>query len=353
MRPPANPHAAAGATAPPPQAPGPTLDPRGAADGAHRVRQVGARDGARGALPGRDRERRLRAGLSRDGYRDRETRRRGARAGAASPDRRHRSGRGLFGGTLSRRRDSCDRRHPIARRRSAARRRDDALLQGAAGGTFGVAGRRSGRARAPGRPCGGGRLARAARRARAHRSGDGRAPRAHGRAAHPARARGLRNRGPAAVRTAGRAGGRRPAGQDDRRGPRAGGPLGIASGDRRPVRRHARCRSRGRGRRAARAPSADARHALDALRGLPAGVGVPRRQNRCRDACARKASRRRGNSPSASSRGFAGCRRAHSSLRRRRLPMPSRTSCRARDFPAPDSRLLLCNNPRFTIVAGG
>ena len=174
-----------------PQAWGQTSDSRGSADGTHRVRQVGARNGPRGALPGRDRERGFRAGLSRDGHRYGETRRGGASAGAASSRRHHRSGRRLLGGAFLRRCDACDRRDPIARCHSAARRRDDALLQGAAGGAFGVAGRRSGRACATGRPCRGGRLARVACRARASRSGDGRAPQEHGCATHPARAGGV------------------------------------------------------------------------------------------------------------------------------------------------------------------
>ena len=59
---------------------------------------------ARRALSGRDRQRRLGAGLSRHGHRHGQARRGDARARPAPSDRHHRPDRGLFGGALPRRR---------------------------------------------------------------------------------------------------------------------------------------------------------------------------------------------------------------------------------------------------------
>ena len=190
------------------------------------------------------------------------------------------------------------------RQRPAARRRHDALLQGAArravrparGRPAPPRGHRSRRA--------GARLAGAARRARARRPGDRRTAAAGRRAAHPARARGLARDGRADVALL---------------GGRNGAPplrlvqIALVPGDRAvlhrriaaAVRADARRRPGRRARRAARALRAARRPAVDALRGLPAGVGASRRRVRPREPCATAGSSRRASSPSASSPGCA------------------------------------------------
>ena len=149
-------------------------------------------------------------------------------------------------------------------------------------------------------------LAGAARRARARRSGDGGAPRAHRRAAHPARARGLRAHRHAALRAAGRARRRDALGPCSRVALVPARPGAAARGDRASA--STRCSPPGSSTSSRRLR---ARYALasvaavDALRRLPAGVGVPRRAHRRGRRCARRASRRRASSRSGSSPGCA------------------------------------------------
>ena len=240
---------------------GGTPDPGGAADGADRLRQVGARAGARRALPGRDRQRRFRAGLSRHGHRDGEARRRDARARAAPSDRHHRS----RPRRIRRRAFAPTRSQAIAAIRS---RGAVPLLVGGTmlyfkalqRGTLGVAGRRSRGARASRRPRRGRRLAGAARRARARRSRHGR--RGWSRPTRSASsARSKCTRSPAGRSRSCRARAKQAAGRaDDRARARPGGSRARCIG-RSPQRFDAMLarRPRDRARGAARALCADAR----------------------------------------------------------------------------------------------
>ena len=249
----------------------------------------------------------------------------------------------------------CDRRHPVARRRSAARRRDDALLQGAAGRAFRAAGRRSGGARAARRPRRRGRLARAARRARARRSRDRRHASSSTDAQRIQRALEVYEiAGRPLSRAAGRAG---------RRDGVPGRTIAVAlvPADRAALHRAIAARfdamlaaglvAEVAG--AARAPCADARPAVDALRRLPAGVGISRRPHRRRHA---PRERHRGDAAAGQAPVHVAPRDAGDRVRavgaasrRRGGGPPVARGARA----APDSRLLLCNNPRFPIAAAG
>ena len=145
-------------------------------------------------------------------------------------------------------------------------------------------------------------------RARARRSRDGGAARAHRCAAHPARARSARARRASRCRRcrAGARVGRR------RSGPSSAVALAAARPRARCTRRSrsasTRCSTPGSSTRCARCARAIAltpRHAVDALRRLSAGVGIPRRRDRRGDAARHAASPRRASSRSGSSRGCA------------------------------------------------
>ena len=159
--------------------------------GPDRGRQVGARDAHRRTPPGRDRQRRLGAGLSRHGRRHGEAYRRRARARAASPRRHHRPDRAR----TRPRAFATDALRLVAEIRSRGRipllvggtmLYFKALLEGLADLPPADPDVRA-RHRCRGR---GARLAGAARGARARRPGHRGAARAQRRAAHPARARG-------------------------------------------------------------------------------------------------------------------------------------------------------------------
>ena len=214
------------------------------------------------------------------------------------------------------------------------------------------------------------RLAGAARGARARRSGDRGAPRAHRCAAHPARARGLRaSTGTPLSRAAGRARGRR---RRSGRWCRSRCCRRTARGcTRRSPRASTRCSPPGWSTscaRCARRYALHARPAVDALRRLPAGVGVPRRRDRRADAArqghrrdaparqapvhlaARDCRRRAFDADVAGVLASRGASRAIGWLTARACARwPSRERCARR----PDSRMLLCNNSRFTSNPGG
>ena len=316
-------------------------DPRGAADGPDRRPASRARNGARAALPGRDRQRRFRAGLSRHGHRDGETRRRGARAGAASPARHHRSGRGLFGGAFSRRCDSGDRR-------ASARAARVPLL---VGGTMlyfkalqeglsalpvadpAVRARLDARAAVEGWPALHAELARVdpVTAARLESTDAQRIQRAL--EVHEITGRPL-------SRAAGRAGGRRRAGQ--RRSPWRSCRATARHCTGRSPRASTRCSPPAS---SPRSPRLRERHALTpdlpSMRcvGYRQAWDIPRRRHRRRRRCARKASPRRGSWPSASSRGCGATpatafEPSAAGTRGSRRGPPRR----GRGSPAPDSR---------------
>ena len=163
--------------------------------------------------------------------------------------------------------------------RAARRRRNDALLQGAARRPVRAAARRSGAARAARRARRGGGLAGAARRARARRSGDRGAPRARPtRSASSARSKSTRSRARRSPGCRARASSDACSGATIAIALCPGRSRAAARGDRRALRRDARARASSTSCGAARALRADARPAVDALRRLPAGVGVPRRR---------------------------------------------------------------------------
>ena len=257
-----------------------------------------------------------------------------------------------------------DRRDPRARPRADPRRRHDAVLQGADRGAVGAAARPMPRVRA--------RLdARAAREgwpalhAELARVDPATAARlaADRRAAHPARARGVRDHRPAAVGVAGAP--RAPA--RARRRDRASRSFPrdrarAARRDRAALRRDARGGPRRRARaRCASAIALDAAHAVDALRRLPAGVGsswtarsMPRAlraQRHRRDAparqapahvAARDAGRRRSTRRADSTRRVVPAARAPSPDRRRCCRAIIAFSCRPESAarPRPCARTL-------------
>ena len=87
--------------------------------------------------------------------------------------------------------------------------------------------------------------------------------------------------------------------------------------------------------------------AVDALRRLSPGVGVPRRRGRPAPRCASAASPRPGNSPSGSSPGCDRSRRLHSTLSTTGVDA-DRQRDRSRVTGRLDVRMLPCNNHRFT-----